>query len=71
VKSIRRGDLLTVAYTDISPSRLERARKLSLFYGFACGCSRCRAEKGDEEELSRLYAALGLSLPASEADMEY
>ena len=61
---IRKGEPLTVAYIDTQATRLERAEALYT-YGFACSCSRCRREKGQETQLANFYADMRIPPPAT------
>jgi hypothetical protein len=41
--AIKRGDILTLPFTDTCADTLTRNIKLKAKYGFACGCERCKS----------------------------
>lgn len=61
-RAIKKGEALTLAYCDVRGSRLERAERL-FHYGFACACSRCSREKGQERQLAEFYASMHITAP--------
>ena len=61
-RAIRKGETLTLAYVDTGGTRLERAQAL-FSYGFACNCSRCKREKGQEQQLAAFYAGANIAPP--------
>jgi hypothetical protein len=65
VRKLKKGDEITVAYTDILDIRSERLRRLNLLYGFDCSCEKCalgdvaaRNSDGQRKQL-RLWATSG------------